>query len=184
MERIIIAKDGTSFLVREPKISDVNSFMEMFNKVVNEPGIGLNRSKKVTLKEEKEWLKSSIVKIKKNEEIMLLIEKDGKIVGNSTLERRSMCTKEAHTATFGITLAKEVRNKGLGQRIIPILIKLARKRMKGLEIIELEVFSRNKPAYHVYEKMGFRKVAVIPNKAKEKRNYVDSIVMQKYLKKI
>jgi len=64
------------------------------------------------------------------------------------------------------------------------LIKLARKRMKGLEIIELEVFSRNKPAYHVYEKMGFRKVAVIPNKAKEKRNYVDSIVMQKYLKKI
>lgn len=184
MKKTLIAKDGTRFIVREPKKSDAKQLMIMFNKIIAEPGIGLNVKKKVTLKQEKDWLKGLLAAVKKKEKIMFLIEKDGQVLGNAEIRRRGMNTKESHTATFGIMLAKEVRNKGLGQKLIPMLINVAKKRMKGLEIVELEVFEANKRAQHVYKKMGFKKVGIVPHKIKTKEGYQSSIIMLKYLKKI
>jgi len=184
MKKTIIAKDGTRFLVREPKTSDLKQIMNMFNRTIVEPGIGLNMKKKATLKEEKAWLKGTLTAIKKKEKVDFIMEKDGKIVGNAEIRRRAMNTKESHTATFGIMIAKEVRDKGLAQRIIPILIDIAKKRMKGLEIVELEVFETNKRAQHVYEKMGFKTVGMIPHKVKTKEGYQGSVIMLKHLKKI
>jgi RimJ/RimL family protein N-acetyltransferase len=184
MRQIITAKNGTKILLREPKISDAKQLMEMFNKTIVEPGIGISVKKKVTLREEKEWLKKTLSEIKKSAEIFLVFIANGKIVGDISIKRRAMNTKEAHMAIFGIVIAKEARNKGIAQKALPIAINFAKKRMKGLEIIELEVFETNKLAQHVYKKLGFKKVGIIPHKIKTKEGYHSSIVMLKYLKKL
>jgi RimJ/RimL family protein N-acetyltransferase len=51
----------------------------------------------------------------------------------------------------------------------------------GLESILLEVFSINERAIHVYEKMGYRKIGVIPGGVKYRGEHVDSVYMLKKL---
>jgi len=177
--------DGTKVLLREPKRSDAKECMRMINEMADEPNIGIVASNRVTLQEEKAWLKGVLNAIKKKQKVMLLIEYKGRIRGNSSIELRRPGTKEAHCGVFGITIGRELRGKGVAQQLIPFLISMAKKRLRGLEIIELEVFHTNDMARHVYEKLGFRKVAVIPNKIKTKSGkHINSVVMQKYVKKI
>jgi RimJ/RimL family protein N-acetyltransferase len=184
-KKTIKMRDGQAVLLREPKPGDARQMMEMINEMAAEPDISIVAAKRVTLKEEKAWLKGVLAAIKKKQKVMLLIESKGKIRGNSSIELRRPGTKEAHNGVFGITIGKELRGKGIAQQLIPVLVDLAKKRLKGLEIIELEVFATNKTARYVYEKLGWKKVAVIPNKVKTSSGkHIDSIVMQKYVKKI
>jgi len=183
MRKIITAKDSTKVLLREPKMSDLKQLLNYINEAIAEPGININLNKKVTLKEERIWLKGVLKNIKKRQTVKLIIEHNGKICGNLSIERKPMNTRESHRAVFGIIISKAMRNKGLAQKTIPILIKLAKKRMKGLEIIELDAFKCNNRAIHVYEKMGFKKITELPDHIKKSGKYIPAVVMYYYLKK-
>ena len=101
------------------------------------------------------------------------------MVGNCSIGRDKY--KKSHRAGFGIALSKEARGKGIGTALAQRTIELARKRMRGLEMIGLTVINYNARAQELYKKLGFVEVARIPRSVKEGKEYFDEYVMYLYL---
>jgi RimJ/RimL family protein N-acetyltransferase len=175
-----VTRDGTEVLFREPKKSDAEGAMKCINAFVNEKRSGVNINKKVTLKEEKGWITGMLAAVKKKQKVMLVIDYKGKYMGACTIECRRW--KQSHMAVLGIAISRGFRERGIGTALLKEAIRLAKKRMKGLEIIELTHVSYNKRSRHVYKKVGFKQVAIIPDSTKERREYFDQPLMYLYLK--
>ena len=173
------AKDGTKFILRELRNPDAKQMMNEINSFVDEPKSGLSINKKMNLRETKVWLKSVLKEIKKKERVLLVVEINKKIVGEGSATREKW--KKSHIAMMGIGLMKEARGKGIGTILIKELIKLAKKRMKGLEFIDLSHFDYNKRARHIYQKIGFKNIGRLPKLSKEGKAYSDEIFMRYYL---
>ncbi|MBU0623953.1 MAG: GNAT family N-acetyltransferase [Candidatus Thermoplasmatota archaeon] len=174
-----IARDGTSVIFREPRTSDSKLLMDFINTFVEEPMSGLLINKRVRLKEEKVWLGRWLADIRNRKGVMLLVEADGRIKGNCTVSR--LVWKSSHMADAGIALSKDVRGKGIGEVLLRETIELARKRMRGLEMIQLKAFGYNERALELYKKLGFVVVGRIPRANKEGTDYYDDVLMVKYL---
>lgn len=87
--------------------------------------------------------------------------------------------KLAHHALFVIVVDEKHRGKGIGKKLILELFRIAKERF-SLEFLHLEVYVGN-PAIHLYQKLGFEVYGVHPNFLKNGEQYVDKILMQKYL---
>jgi len=176
MQRCVFtARDGNKVVFREPKKTDAKLLLEFINAFVDEPRSGLLINKKGTLKEERAWLKNTLESIKSRKEVMLVVEHDGKLVGNCSLNRQTW--KSSHVADLGIAIGKEMRGKGIGEALIKRTIELAKKRMRGLELVTLKTFEYNKRAQGLYKKIGFFEVGKIPMGNKEGDEYFDDLVM-------
>jgi len=177
----IEAKDGREIILREPKASDLKEFLRHINKQVKDRTEGLGIDKKKTLNEEREWLNDLLHKVRAKKRVFIVFEHDGHIIGSCSAERKS--GRSGHIADFGMGMEKEYRRQGIGTRVMPILFKLVKKRMKGLMIISLGVYSFNKPAQGLYRKVGFRQVATIPQGVMLKGKLYDRYMMYYYLRK-
>ncbi len=161
-------------------VERTKDFMIFINLLVEEKA-KLLLNKKQTLKDEERWVRIREKNIGKKKEVFLIAEDKGKIVGTSSLRLREGA--ENHVGEFGISIIDGYRRIGLGKFLMNEVIELAKKELKGkLKIIRLSVFSNNKPAIGLYEKMGFKIVAKIPKQLKYKNRLVDEIVMLKFLK--
>lgn len=168
-------QDGTRLVLREPQPKDVKELMRFYNEVVAEPMNGIMGDKPVNLRQEREWLSARLREIRARTSVMLLLEDDGRIVGSCHVERSKW--KQAHRATIGVMIRKDMRRKGLGTLLMREAISLAKKRMKGLEAIDLYVFDYNERALRLYEKLGFETVAYLPENMKEGDRYVGEYFM-------
>lgn len=169
------AKDGTRVVFREPETEDARSLMEFINSVIEEDMSGIMMDKKVTLPKERVWLRKILKEVSGRETVMLVVESDGEILGNCHVERHHM--KLSHRAMIGIALSKEARGKGIGEALMKATIALTRKRMKGIESIDLFAFDYNKRAQKLYRKLGFVEVGRIPRAVKEGDRYFDELTM-------
>jgi len=176
---IFKAKDGAEVLFREPKSNDTVQLMRFINPLVTEERSGLLMNKRVSLEEETAWLKSWLSDIRKRKGVMLLVEVDGRIRGNCVITR--LPWKTSHTADVGIALSHEMRGKGIGEALMTRTIELARKRMRGLEMLHLKSFDYNDRAQALYKKMGFVEVGRVPKANKEGKEYHDDVLMVKFL---
>jgi RimJ/RimL family protein N-acetyltransferase len=165
------ARDGKKVVFREPRSTDAKSLMNFINEFVDEDRSGLLIDKRTNIRAERRWLKQRIGEIKEKTTVMLVVELDGKIVGNCDVKRRMW--KESHRAVFGIALNREARGRGIGEALIRKTITLAKQRMRGLEVIDLAVIDYNKRAKGLYSKVGFVKVARMPRAIKENHEYFD-----------
>lgn len=57
---------------------------------------------------------------------------------------------------MNIVVKKSYRHKGVGQKLLEELIKMAKE--SGLDTISLEVNSQNEPAINLYKKLGFKEI--------------------------
>jgi RimJ/RimL family protein N-acetyltransferase len=171
-----ITKNGIHITIREPCSSDVKLAMEYINNISLEKRSGILRNRIVNLKEESIWLRKVIEAVNARHSVYLFAFSDGRMVGSCSIDRGLL--KHSHRGTFGIAVALNMRRKGLGDALARRTIALAFRRMKGLEIIELVTFAYNKRAHGLYNKLGFRKVAVIPRAVKEDSKYYGEYVMQ------
>lgn len=79
---------------------------------------------------------------------------DGKVAGNCAVDGIGYKRKILHRATFAIALRKEYWNLGIGNKMLPLSLKLAKE--MGYESIELEVVKENERAAHLYQKYGYK----------------------------
>ena len=93
--------------------------------------------------------------------LMLVAEVDGRIAGNSQVAFKSRI-KMRHRASVAIGLRQAYWNLGIGTAMFRELIETARQR-EGVLQLELEFIEGNSRARALYEKMGFRIVAIKPN---------------------
>jgi len=171
---------GKKIIIRELSKTDlrnVKEFQDFINSLVEENAqILLN--KKITFKDEKNWLNNLYKFTKSKRTVFLFAEHMGKIVGTTDigLDVRRM----SHVGRFGIIIKKGYRGIGLGTYLGEEIIKLAKKKLKP-KIISLGVFPNNKPAISLYKKLGFKKVARIPKQIQYKGKLINEFIMLKYL---
>ncbi len=77
---------------------------------------------------------------------------------------------------MNIVIKKTYRNQGIGTLLLENLILLAKD--LNISTLFLEVNEQNKPAIHLYEKLGFKKLGV----RKKYYNNNNGIIMKKNLK--
>ncbi len=168
--------------VRKPLEKDMLSaekFMVYVNALINEDAKILVRVKK-TLKEEKEWLEDRIKAVKDKQVVSLIAECDGVVAGQCSIKLQK--ERQDHIGEFGIAIGKDFRRIGLGTYLIKEVIELAKKEFKpALKIIKLFVFANNEPAIKLYEKIGFRQVAVLPDHIQFQGELIDEVCMLLYL---
>lgn len=160
-------------------LKNIKKFQDFINSLIEEDAKILMNNK-LTLKEEREFLKMTTERMKNKTKIYLIAECEDKIVGATDIELERW--RKNHIGGFGITISQGYRGMGLGKYLISEVIKLAEKELKPKpKIIQLEVFANNKPAIALYRKMGFKQVAKLPKQIHYKEKFIDALVMLKYL---
>jgi ribosomal protein S18 acetylase RimI-like enzyme len=155
-------------------------FMIYINLLVEEEA-KLRLNKKQTLKDREGWVNEREKNIKKKKEVFLIAEYNKEIIGTASISLKG--GNQSHVGEFFISIIDGYRRIGLGKFLMNEAIELAKIEFKeNLKIIRLSVFSNNKPAIGLYEKMGFKIVASIPKQLKYKKRLVDEVVMLKFLK--
>jgi len=174
---------GREIIIRSLNKDDIkltSKFQNHLNCLVKEDAqILINET--LSLKQEREWLKGKLNKIKKCQTVLLAAFHRDKIVGVTDIDLDSW--RRRHIGNFGIAIRSSYRGIGLGNYLMEEIVKLAKKELKPKpKIIKLSVFSTNKPAIKLYEKQGFKKVAEIPRQYQYKGKFVNEIIMLLYLK--
>lgn len=173
--------NGKKIKIRPLSKKDLKSpkkFQDYINSLVEEDAkIKVNKRK--SLKEEVEWLKDSLKKIKKHQGVYLVAKDNDVIVGSAGIGLKT--GRQSHVGVFGITIRKGYRKIGLGTYLTQEIIKLAKRDLKSLRNIRLGVMNINKPAIALYRKFGFKKVALLPKQMEYKGKLRDEIIMLLYL---
>jgi len=132
--------------------------------------------------------------INKYDKLRFVIENSGKdIVGlielsfgfpESDVERYKNAGYELNTDTdlrFGPTLTDDYQNVGLGSKVFPCIVEIAKKFGKHRIILWGGVLKDNERAIHYYEKQGFKKVGYF---TKDDAEHLDmAIELKDYLHK-
>ncbi len=168
------AKDGRRIVLRAPKWSDLDDFLEMINSLVRE-GADINLDSTVTRENEMEWLAHHLVSLEKDSIISIAAEDDGRIIGHVDLHPKA--GRQKHVATFGIIVLEGYRDIGIGTELMREAEKQARE--IGMKIIVLNVFSTNDRALHLYNIMGYHKVGSISKAVSKGTTFIDEIIMAK-----
>jgi ribosomal protein S18 acetylase RimI-like enzyme len=174
---------GKKIAIRRITTADLKhakKFQVFINALIREEAKIL-MAKEVTLKEEKEFLKKVLAGAKERTKIYFAAECDGEIVATTSIELDRL--RKNHIGKFGIVIKQGYRGIGLGTYLMSEIIKAAKKELRPTpKMIQLDVYTDNKPAIGLYKKMGFRRVARIPKQVQYKGKLVDEFVMQLYLK--
>lgn len=119
-------------------------------------------------------------RIRNLDDMTLVAEFDREIVGVLTIQR-GMYKKTRHTASLGIAIISGHRHKGLGYRMIEEAINWCRE--KGIIKLNLEVFSHNRNAIALYEKIGFQIEGSKKGQFMVEGHYSDDVLMTYWITK-
>jgi RimJ/RimL family protein N-acetyltransferase len=111
--------------------------------------------------------------------LILVADLHGKVVGSVNVFPGPCGPKDRHTADLGIHVLFEYRNQGIGTRLLETALTWARAR--SIEKITLSVFSTNACAIHLYENLGFQREGTRRKQFRVRGEYVDDILMAKFL---
>jgi putative acetyltransferase len=105
----------------------------------------------------------------------LVAEVDGRIVGNLGLHLIQR-GRRRDVASMGMSVHDDFQNRGVGSALMAAMIELADNWL-GLRRIELEVWTDNAPAVHLYEKFGFVIEGTARQYARRAGTFVDAYHM-------
>ena len=151
------------------------AFMDFINAFVDERAY-LSIQKKVTLKQEREWLAKKAEEIDKGEQMGILLLINGKLVGNCDA-RRGALPNQKHNVTFGLAISRKWRGFGFGELLLRKSIALAKKKFKPHKMW-IEHDSENKVAARLYTKVGFVQVARLKHQTMHFGRYTDNCIME------
>lgn len=170
-------KSGKNIIFRYPTNEDLQSLCDYINTLSKEGTFILWQGEIVSLEDEKKYLDSQLLKISQNTAVQILVFSDGKLVGNTQINLKDKVEK--HVGVFGISVAKEFRNEGLGTLLMEKIIKEAKENLPGLKIITLTYFANNEVAKNLYKKMGFIEFGNLPKGLIYKTQLIDHLYLYK-----
>ena len=80
-------------------------------------------------------------------------EVDGRVVGNLGLHI-DQAARRRDVASFGMSVHDDYQNRGVGSTLMSTMVDLADNWL-GLRRVEMQVWTDNASAIHLYEKFGF-----------------------------
>ncbi len=149
----ITLKNGDICILRNGAGPDGEQVLDVFNKTHAETDFLLSYPDEISLTaaQESEFLKE---KTESKNEIEIVAEINGKIVGTAGIEAVGGKFKISHRADFGIAILKEYWGLGIGTALTKACIECAKA--AGYSQLELNVVAENKAAAALYEKLVFK----------------------------
>jgi len=169
--RYIVGKDGKKLEIREPRAADLDSLIYYINEFSDERTFILWQGEHVTHQQEKEYIESLLKCLTSSTCVHLLVLDGNKVVGAGGV--KSADRVRSHVVELNIALLKKYRANGFGEQLLLKVIDDAKKNIKGLKILTLEVFGCNVVGKNLYRKIGFKKYGVLPNGIKWRGKFVD-----------
>lgn len=173
-------RTGRKLHIRYINENDVSITNEFINKISQEKTFMIFQGEKISLEEQKKYIESNLEKIKKNEAVHLLAFINGELVASSDITLKNKVF--SHIGGFGIVVAQKYRGEGVGKILAKTVIREAKKNIKGLKIITLDVFSTNLVAQKLYKSIGFQEYGRLPKGVKHKNKFIESIHMYRQAK--
>ncbi len=155
--------------IRPPKKTDSPAAYRDFICGLIDEDVFIVVDRKPTMKEERAWLSAKLKGIRRGDQLFLTAW-DGRMHAGNCEARRDLW-KERGNVSIGLSIRKEYRGIGLGEKLLRETIMLAKKRFRPKNIY-LRVFSDNKIAKRLYRKVGFRRIARFPGWTLHKGRYV------------
>jgi RimJ/RimL family protein N-acetyltransferase len=176
-QKSITLKSGRQVLLRYPQSSDTQQLMKFINDIIDEEAFIL-ANKKVTLKEEEEYLEKVMKDMKDGKFIKILAVDNDRII--AAVDGIQLRGRMSHLCSLGISISKDFRGEGLGSILIEELFEQAQKYL-GAKQITLTCFVTNTPAISLYKKMGFQEYGRLPQALQYKDKYLDQVKMYRKL---
>lgn len=171
--KVFVTKKRRQVTIRLPKEGDLDGLLGYINELIDEDTT-LSINKKVTKKEEEEYLSGILEAVRSKKGFNLLAFYEDKLVANVSVERKKH--RESHLGVLGISVRKDFRDEGLGAELLKQAIFLSRSFLK-LKLLVLSTFKVNARAIHLYQKMGFKKCGRWPRGVSYKGRYIDNVLM-------
>ena len=148
----ITLKDGRICVLRNGTAKDGQAVKENFDLTHGQTDFLLSYPEENSFDAEQES-KFLQVKTESENEIEIVAEIEGKIVGTAGIERVGAKEKVRHRAEFGISVEKAWWGLGIGRALTRACIECART--AGYVQLELDVVAENRNAIALYESEGF-----------------------------
>ncbi len=158
-EESIRLKDGRTAVLKSPTEADAAELVAYLKQSAGETDflMAYPEERNQTAAQEAEFLRKTALS---PDSAMLLCRVEGKVAGTCQIIFSSRL-KIRHRATVAVGILKEYWRLGIGTAMFRALTAAARER--GVTQMELDVMEGNERAMALYEKVGFRPVAEIPN---------------------
>ena len=151
------------------------ALMDFINPFIEERAY-LPLRKKVTLAEEKKFVKESARALDSGKLLNILLFADGKIAGKCDI-RKATAQGEEHNVSFGLAVSRKFRGFGFGELLLRKGIALARKKFKPHRMW-IDYVDGNRVAARLYRKAGFVKVARLREYHLHYGKWRDKIMME------
>ena len=148
----VTLKDGRACVLRNGTSADGEEALRCFVLTHAETDSLLSYPDEInlTLEKEAQYLEA---RAQSENEIEILAEVEGRIVGMAGIDRIGSQAKVRHRANFGISIEKAYWGLGIGRALTRACVESARK--AGYRQVELEVVAANRRAVSLYESEGF-----------------------------
>ena len=178
-EKKLATKNGKEIMIRTAKIKDAPQLRNLVFNVSKERIYSMVEPEEFT-----ETVKSNRERIKRYKDgvgkLYIVTEHNKKITGLVQFDNFYF-KKSRHNGLFTMFIAKPWREKGIGKLMMEEFLAWA-KSNPVIEKISLNVFSNNPRAIALYKKMGFRQEGLCKRDMKINGEYVDSVLMYKFVK--
>jgi len=172
--RSIALGDGTQVKLRPLMKDDEQALLEYFRNLPPEDRLCLKED--VT---DPEVIRGWILNMNYDDTLPIIATDNGRVIGDATLHF-SPIGWSRHEGEIRLTTHPQYRVKGLGTQMIEELIELGRE--LGLEQISAEIPPKLDKAFYLFEKLGFREVAVLRGFVRDlEGDESDLVLMIKFL---
>lgn len=170
----VTLKSGKSVLIRQADLNDAEQLLNCIRTFIPQSDYipKLEQEFIWSIEQGKEWIHSFLIY---DNSLLLVAEFDAEIIGNIDLTGSRRKIME-HTAVIGMGMLSEWRNSGLGTALLSSAIKWA-KQNPVLELLWLQVYTKNELAMSLYQKMGFQENGIIKDFFKHGGEYFDNLNM-------
>ena len=150
--KIITLKNYASCTLRNADFPDGGAVLDVFLLTHRQTDFLLSYSDENTFTAEEEacYLKD---KTDSTDEIEILAEIDGKVVGTAGISKVGRHCKVRHRADFGIGIDEKYWGLGIGSALTAACIECAR--IAGYKQLELQCVAQNPKALSLYRRFGF-----------------------------
>jgi RimJ/RimL family protein N-acetyltransferase len=151
-QKAIKLKDGRTCILRNGIAADGKAVLDIFNLTHEQTDWLLSYSdeNRFDAQQEADFLQA---KTDSPDEIEILAEIDGKVIGTAGIGRIGTKDKVKHRAEMGISVDKDYWGLGIGRALTKACIECAK--IAGYSQLELDVVAQNERAIALYESEGF-----------------------------
>ena len=148
----ITLRNGTPCLLRNGTFQDGQAVLDVFILTHGQTDYLASYPEEtfITAEQESDFLQK---KQESENEIELIAEVNGQIVGLAGVDALRMREKTKHRAHFGISIDQAYWGLGIGRAMTEVCIECAKR--AGYAQLELDVVADNERAVHLYRSLGF-----------------------------